>query len=111
MKESIYCCPHCHAKSFNPWTKAFVGGMNTRGTPCKACGKRCVNGKESTIFSAVVYVAALVFVFVVYLGMASLFWDLVLILGTIAAAFVICRLFDAFFGRLVPVLRNDAYSS
>ena len=83
--KSIYTCPHCGSKSFNPITKAFAGGYHTRGRVCRECGLRCVNGKASMIFSAIVY------------------------LITIVAAYVLCRLFDAFIGPLDKAIRNDAY--
>ena len=35
---SIYTCPHCGEKTFNPITKAFAGGLHTRGAVCKAGG-------------------------------------------------------------------------
>ena len=37
-KHSIYDCPYCGKKSFNPLTKALAGNMNTKGRVCKACG-------------------------------------------------------------------------
>ncbi|MCD7960090.1 MAG: hypothetical protein LUF89_11645 [Ruminococcus sp.] len=110
MRKSIYTCPYCGTKSFHPWTKAFVGGMHTKGRPCKACGRRCVNGMASMIFSAIVYIVALVFVVIVYLGVANYYWNIILIGGTIVAAYLLCRLFDAFIGPLVPTVRNDANS-
>ena len=82
--KSIYTCPYCGAKSFNPWKKAFAGGLRTKGKVCLECGQHCVNGVASMIFSAVVYMV-----------------------GAVAAAFVLCRLFDAFFGPLVKPIRND----
>ena len=53
--KSIYTCPYCGAKSFNPWKKAFAGGLRTKGKVCMECGQHCVNGVASMIFSAVVY--------------------------------------------------------
>ena len=55
--KSIYTCPHCGAKSFNPWKKAFAGGLHTKGKVCLNCGQHCVNGTASMVFSAVVYIA------------------------------------------------------
>ena len=110
MRKSIYACPHCGAKTFNPLTKSFAGGMNKKGSVCKNCGHHCVNGMPSMIFSAIVYVAALIFVALTYLYIDSIYWDAIMILGAVLAAFVLCRLFDAFIGPLIPAVRNDADS-
>ena len=107
--KSIYTFPYCGAKSFNPWKKAFAGGLRTKGKVCMECGQHCVNGVASMIFSAVVYIAALVVVLLVYFKGNSN-WDYVYMVGAVAAAFVLCRLFDAFFGPLVKPIRNDVLS-
>lgn len=109
-KESIYNCPHCGEKSFNPLTKAMAGGLNSRGRVCKACGRRCCNGQVSTIVNAVIYVIALVGVIYCYLMIDSNLWAFLLMAGCIAAAFVLTKLFDAFFMPLVRVIRNDIRS-
>lgn len=44
-KHSIYDCPYCGKKSFNPLTKALAGNMNTKGRVCKACGRRSSTAK------------------------------------------------------------------
>ena len=72
--KSIYTCPYCGAKSFNPLKKAFTGGLHTKGKVCMECGQHCVNGKASMIFSAVVYIAALVLVMLIYFKGNST-WD------------------------------------
>lgn len=36
--KSIYTCPYCGAKSFNPLKKAFTGGLHTKGKVCMECG-------------------------------------------------------------------------
>ena len=104
--KSIYTCPHCGAKSFNPWKKAFAGGLRTKGAVCMNCGQHCVNGKASMIFSAVVYLAALAAVLYFYFRVNSV-WGYVYTAGVIVAAYVLSRLFDAFFGHLVAPIRND----
>lgn len=107
---SIYACPYCGAKSFNPITKAFAGGLNTKGRVCKACGRHCVNGLASSIFSSILYILALIWVVLTFLFEEDLATDALFILGAIAIAYVGSRIFDAFFGHLVPVARNDASS-
>ena len=88
-KHSIYDCPYCGKKSFNPLTKALAGNMNTKGRVCKACGRRVVNGKTSAIVRTDAKA---------YLIMA----------GTIIVAWLLSMLFDAFFCPLTKVVRNDA---
>ena len=107
--KSIYTCPYCGAKSFNPLKKAFTGGLHTKGKVCMECGQHCVNGKASMIFSAVVYIAALVLVMLIYFKGNST-WDYAYMAGTIVAAYVWCRIFDAFFGPLEKPIRNDVLS-
>lgn len=62
------------------------------------------------IFSAIVYIAALVCVLIVYFMVSDPFWDIVFIVFLIAVAWILCRLFDAFIGKITPVIRNDANS-
>lgn len=109
-KESIYNCPHCGEKSFNPLTKAMAGGLNTKGSVCKSCGRRCCNGQTSTIVNAIVYVIALIGVVYFYLMINDNLLAFALMAGCIAAAFLITRIFDAFFMPLVKVIRNDIRS-
>lgn len=109
-KESIYNCPHCGEKSFNPFSKALAGGLNSRGKVCKSCGRRCCNGKASTIVSAVVYVVALVAVLLCYFLIDNNTIAYLLMAGCIVAAWVFCKLFDAFFMPLTKVIRNDIRS-
>ncbi|MCD8219815.1 MAG: hypothetical protein LUC50_05650 [Ruminococcus sp.] len=114
MRKSIYTCPHCGEKSFRPWSKALAGGLRTKGKPCKICGCRCVNGLPSMVFSAIVYLIVMVLVLCMYfqvlLPQASILDEWVLTLGLLVCAWIVTRLFDAFFGPLVPVIRNDADS-
>lgn len=109
-KESIYSCPHCGEKSFNPLTKAMAGGMNTRGRVCTSCGRRCCNGQVSAIVNAVVYVIALVGVIAFYLMIDDNLLAFALIAGCIAGAFILTKVFDAFFMPMVKVIRNDIRS-
>ena len=109
-KESIYNCPHCGEKSFNPLTKAMAGGLNSKGKVCKSCGRRCCNGQVSTIINAVVYVIALVGVILAYLFIDNNMLAFTLMIGSIIAAFLISRIFDAFFMPMTKVIRNDIRS-
>ncbi len=109
-KESIYNCPHCGEKTFNPLTKALAGGLNSRGKVCKSCGRRCCNGQVSTIVSAVVYVIALIGVVYFYLMVNDNVLAFALMAGCIAAAYLLTKIFDAFFMPLTKVIRNDIRS-
>lgn len=106
-KESIYNCPHCGEKSFTPITKAMAGGLNSQGKVCKSCGRRCCNGKVSTLVNAVVYVAALVGVVLSYLFIDNNILAYALMASFIVGAWLLCRVFDAFFMPLTKVIRND----
>jgi hypothetical protein len=109
-KESIYNCPHCGEKSFNPLTKAMAGGLNSKGKVCKSCGRRCCNGQVSTIVNAIVYVIALVGVVLSYLFVNDNILAFALMAGCILAAFLLCKIFDAFFMPMTKVIRNDIRS-
>ncbi len=109
-KGSIYNCPHCGAKSFNPVTKAMAGGLNSKGRVCKACGRRCCNGQVSTVVNAVVYVIALIGVICFYFVIDNNLLAYALMAGCILGAFLICKIFDAFFMPLTKVIRNDVSS-
>jgi hypothetical protein len=115
---SVYECPHCHKKTFNPITKAFAGQINSKGRVCKSCGRRCSNGMGSTIFNTIVDLAALIISIVCYLmdygitidlGFAKFQGSYVVIVICIVSAFVITRIFDAFFLPLTKPARTDAY--
>ncbi|MDD6269272.1 MAG: hypothetical protein PUA84_04365 [Oscillospiraceae bacterium] len=109
-KESIYNCPHCGEKSFNPVSKALAGGLNSQGKVCKSCGRRCCNGKVSTIVNAVIYIIALVGVVLSYLFINNNILAYGVMAGCIAAAWLLGKLFDAFFMPLTKVIRNDVRS-
>ncbi len=109
-KQSIYTCPHCGEKSFNPLTKAMAGGLNSRGKVCNSCGRRCCNGTVSTVVTAVLYVLALAGVVLSYLFVDNNIAAFALMAGSIAAAFLLSKVFDAFFMPLTKVIRNDIRS-
>lgn len=107
-KQSIYACPHCGKKTFNPLTKALAGGMNTKGRVCQACGRRAVNGKVSTIVRTVLMLIAIVIIFITYFIENNNTRAYLIMAGTIVAAWLLSMLFDAFFCPLMKVVRNDA---
>ncbi|HBB72484.1 MAG TPA: hypothetical protein DCZ71_07765 [Ruminococcus sp.] len=117
---SIYTCPHCGKKSFTPFSKATAGQLNSRGTPCKECGRLCVNGKGATIFNAVYCLIAFVFVIMVYLkapvwyenyesgflrevAEVEILAEVILLLSM----FIVPKLANAFFFRLEPAIKKE----
>lgn len=117
VMKSIYTCPHCGKKSFNPWKKAFAGQLNSPGKVCMECGRKCVNGKGATIFNAIYSLIVIILVVFVYLKSqdfwgTSLEWiayyEVVINVGLIVSLFVVPKLVNAFFFRLAPAIRIDA---
>lgn len=100
---SIYTCPHCGEKSFTPMTKAFAGQLNSKGKPCPKCGRLCVNGKGATIFNAIYSIVTFATVVFVYLKWPAN--DMLIVLGLIASLFIVPKLVNAFFFKLVPSIR------
>ena len=113
---SIYTCPHCGKKSFNPIKKAFAGQLNSRGKVCMECGRRCVNGRGATIFNAVYTAIVFALIIVIYLNAPKTAgtqfdwidkYELLINAGLIVSYFVIPKLVNAFFFRLEPAIRNE----
>ena len=114
--SSIYNCPHCGKKSFNPWKKAFAGQLNSPGKVCMECGRKAVNGKGATIFNAVYSTIAFALIVVIYLKAPSLIgtsldwvgvYELFINIGLLISKFVVPRLVNAFFFRLEPAIRIE----
>ena len=108
---SIYTCPHCGEKSFNPVSKAFLGQLNSNGKPCMKCGRRVVNGKAATIFNAVFSVVCFLLIVLIYLKAPSISWldpiEVPAVIGLIAAILIVPKLVNAFFFPLAPAIRID----
>jgi uncharacterized protein (DUF983 family) len=108
---SIYTCPHCGEKTFNPWTKAFAGQLNSKGKPCKNCGRRCVNGKGATIFNAIYSILAFAGIIFTYLKAPSIswlsYWELVIVPALLISLFVVPRLANAFFFKMQESIRLE----
>ncbi len=99
-----YVCPHCGEETISPLKKAFAGNQKSKGTLCPNCGKRCTNGMQSAIFHTITDSIMLILVIIFYI---KLDLSMIPIAVAIAAAFVINKIFDAFFYPLVPSLRID----
>ena len=110
---SIYNCPHCGTKSFNPLSKAMAGTMKSKGKPCMKCGKLCVNGKGATIFSAIYSLLAFAAVVYIYIHGADNEWmfthEAPMVIGLILSILLVPRIANAFFFKMMPSVRIDAY--
>lgn len=115
-KKSIYCCPHCGEKSFNPWTKIKAGTMRTNGSVCQKCGRRAVNGFGAMIFNLIVKLVCFIPMIWIYLKAPSMAgtkydwldkfeWDINFALLLIM--FIIPWLANGFFFKMEPAVRVD----
>lgn len=114
--SSIYNCPHCGKKSFNPIKKAFAGQLNSKGKVCMECGRKCVNGKGATTFNAIYCIIAFAAIVVVYLNSPKTLgtdyeWiyynELLINAGIIISIIIVPRLVNAFFFKLAPAIRIE----
>ena len=95
--------PSCKA-TLPPIKKAFAGNPQSKGTVCPNCGKRCTNDIHSAIFHVIVDVIVLAFVVFTYIKIDTTD-GLYYMIGAIAGAFLITRIGDAIFFKLVPAIR------
>lgn len=102
---SIYTCPHCGEKTFNPFTKALAGQLNSKGKPCKNCGTRCVNGKGATIFNAVYCLCA--FALVIYIYLHPTIFEILEVIGLLLSMLIVPKLVNAFFFKMTEAIRLD----
>lgn len=109
---SIYTCPHCGEKTFNPITKALAGQMNSKGRRCPKCNTRCVNGKGATVFNALYCLVAFVGVVYTYLhyekfAVGDLNYEAFVVAGLILSIFLVPRIVNAFCFRMTEAIRLD----
>ena len=107
---SIYTCPHCKEKTFNPFTKAIAGQMNSKGRECKNCGTRCVNGKGATVFNAIYSLIAIIGVVYTYLhpenfAVGDVNYEIFVVAGIILSMLLVPRIANAFFFKMEESIR------
>ncbi|MGN1411689.1 MAG: hypothetical protein ACI4WH_04160 [Oscillospiraceae bacterium] len=105
-----YECPHCHQRTISPFQKMVTGGMGSKGTKCKNCGRRVVNGKITTAIKSVVYLlafgyTALILITEMNQGVQHQNYDF--IFGMWAIALVGTKIIDGFIPDLERCIRND----
>lgn len=93
--KSIYNCPCCGEKTFNPISKALAGQLNSKGKQCSNCGARITNGQGATIFNAVFCLIGFAFIVFAFLNTLDL-W----IIPAIIAIILVPRIANAFFFKL-----------
>lgn len=102
---SIYTCPHCGEKTFNPLTKAFAGQLNSKGRCCPKCGKRCVNGKAATTFNAIYCLAAFIGVIITYLYPP--YHEVLIVIGLLASMYIVPKIVNAFCFKMAESIRIE----
>ncbi len=107
---SIYTCPHCGEKTFNPFTKAIAGQMNSKGRECKNCGTRCVNGKGATVFNAIYSLIGIIAVVYTYLHpdkfiVGDVNYEVFVVIGIILSMFLVPRIVNAFCFKMEESIR------
>lgn len=105
---SIYNCPNCGKKTFNPITKALAGQLNSKGKACSNCGRHITNGTGATIFNAVYSLLVLIIVIASFL--LAVPHDSLIIFSGIISIFIVPRIVNAFFFKLEPTRRKDSLS-
>lgn len=105
---SIYNCPNCGKKTFNPLTKALAGQLNSKGKACPNCGKHITNGTAASVFNAIYSIG--IFVLVVATYLLELPYDWVIIICAIASLLIVPRIVNAFFFKMELTRRKDALS-
>lgn len=108
---SIYNCPNCKNRTFNPLTKALAGQLNSIGRNCPHCGKRLVNGKGATTFNAIFSLICFALIVFVYLKAPGIPWlapiEGPVAFGLLAAKIIVPRIVWAFCFRLVPAIKLE----
>lgn len=108
---SIYNCPNCGKKTFNPLTKALAGQLNSIGRNCPHCGKRLVNGRAATTFNAIFSLICFGLIVFTYLKAPEISWlapiEFYVVTGLILIKIIVPRIVWAFFFRLEPAVKSQ----
>jgi transcription elongation factor Elf1 len=105
-----YECPHCHEKTISPIQKMLTGGMGSKGTKCKKCGRRIVNGKITTAIKSVVYLVAFLYtalILITEMNQGVEHQNYGFIFTMWAIALVGTKIIDGFIPDVERCIRND----
>jgi predicted RNA-binding Zn-ribbon protein involved in translation (DUF1610 family) len=98
-------CPYCNENTVSRFRKAFAGSLKSKGYKCPNCGGRCVNGRESTVFHAILSLTIFIAIIIKsYKDPNNLITFSLVLFGLY---FIISRVFDAFFFELEKTWRID----
>ncbi len=106
-KASVYTCPHCGEKSFTPITKLSCGSMRSKGRACPACGRRCVNGRQSTLFRTILGAVMLIFILYQYFMVEDCTVPMLIAIGSYL---IVSSAADMVFFPLEKAIRLDSDS-
>lgn len=97
MNLKRYKCPVCGEPVCGHFRKAFAGSLKSKGILCPKCGTGCTNGVISAYVNASVMTLVALCEAFIYITTPSYFK---LYFWTLIIGLLICKIFDAFFGKL-----------
>ena len=106
----MYECPHCHKKTISIFQKMVTGGMSSKGTKCKNCGRRIVNGKISLVVHSVLYLIAFVYmalILITEMNQNAGHNNYPFIVGMWIVVLLVSNIIDGFTPDVEKCIRND----
>jgi len=106
----MYECPHCHKKTISVFQKMITGGMGSKGTKCKNCGRRIVNGKISLVIHSILYLLAFAYTAMILItemnqGVQHSNYGFIVVMWIVIIA--ISKIIDGFIPEVERCIRND----